>query len=158
MAFSLAFAADAKAPDAGYFTCQQHSPENFWNPAFQTHANGAAGIAGVVMVSENPEAHRHFVSAFSGVDDIGSSARGISAQTPRGRIEVMNPSAYRTYTGTAPPDLARGARLAAIDFAVRDKRAIVSALENGGISACEHAGNIVVPMDIAGGATLIFGD
>ena len=32
--------------DIGYFTCQQHHPENFWNPAFQQHPNGVTGIAG----------------------------------------------------------------------------------------------------------------
>ena len=37
VAFSLAFAADTQAPDTGFFTCQQHYPENFWNPAFQKH-------------------------------------------------------------------------------------------------------------------------
>jgi hypothetical protein len=66
VAFSLVFAADEKAPDIGYFTCQQHHPENFWNPAFQQHPNGAATVAGIVMVSENPEDHRHFISSFAG--------------------------------------------------------------------------------------------
>src|ERR1700693_2687268 len=33
--FSLAFARDAAAPDTGFAVCQQHFPENFWNPAFQ---------------------------------------------------------------------------------------------------------------------------
>jgi hypothetical protein len=54
VAFSLAFAADENAPDIGAFTCQQHHPENFWNPAFQQHPNGAATIAGVVMVADDP--------------------------------------------------------------------------------------------------------
>ena len=35
--FSLAFARDDQAPDIGFATCQQHFPENFWNPAFQQH-------------------------------------------------------------------------------------------------------------------------
>ena len=50
--FTLAFARDVQAPDIGYFTCQQHYPENFWNPAFQQHANGAIGIAGIVLVAD----------------------------------------------------------------------------------------------------------
>src|SRR5436853_378394 len=41
LGFSLAFARDPLAPDTCFFTCQQHYPENFWNPAFQAHANGA---------------------------------------------------------------------------------------------------------------------
>ena len=123
VAFSLAFATDTKAQDIGYFTCQQHHPENFWNPAFQKHPNGATGIAGVIMVSENPESHRHFLSAFSGVGDVKSGANGIAVETPRGAIQVLNPDAYRMHIGTEPPDLSRGARLAAIRFAVRGQDA-----------------------------------
>src|SRR5690348_7887188 len=50
VAFSLAFAEDKHAPDIHFAVCQQHYPENFWNPAFQKHTNGAEGIAGVVAV------------------------------------------------------------------------------------------------------------
>ena len=32
------------APRAGFFVCQQHFPENFWNAAFQRHPNGATRI------------------------------------------------------------------------------------------------------------------
>jgi hypothetical protein len=156
VAFSLVFAADEKAPDIGYFTCQQHHPENFWNPAFQQHSNGAAGIDGVIMVAGNPQDHRHFVTAFSGVSDIKSSAGGISATTPRGDIQVMKPLAYRAYAGTDAPDLARGAHLAALRFAVRDKTEAMSTLENAGIAAVEWSGKVVVPPAAAFGATLIF--
>ena len=156
VAFSLVFAADEKAPDIGYFTCQQHHPENFWNPAFQQHANGAATIAGIVMVSENPEDHRHFVSSFAGERHIDADATGISVTTPRGVIQVMNPAAWRAATGTEPPDLTRGAHLAAIRFAVRDKAAAMAALKSSGIAASERNGSVVVPPDAAHGATLIF--
>ena len=49
--FSLAFARDAKAPATGFAACQQHFPENFWNPAFQQHPNTASGIEAVVLVT-----------------------------------------------------------------------------------------------------------
>jgi hypothetical protein len=156
--FSLAFAVDAKAPELGFFTCQQHYPENFWNPAFQTHANGVSGIAGVIMVAGSPEEHRHFLGAFSGVSEVKSDARGISVQTPRGSIEVMNPQAYRDYAGTEPPDFTRGARLAAIGFAIRDKGRAAAAFEGGGVKTAERNRKIVVAPDIAHGATLIFAD
>jgi catechol 2,3-dioxygenase-like lactoylglutathione lyase family enzyme len=157
VAFSLAFATDAKAQDIGYFTCQQHHPENFWNPAFQKHPNGAAGIAGVIMVSENPESHRHFLSAFSGVGDVKSGANGIAVETPRGAVQVLNPDAYRLHIGTEPPDLSRGARLAAIRFAVPDKTLLKGMLGKGGVGFSEQRGNVVVAPDAATGATLIFG-
>jgi catechol 2,3-dioxygenase-like lactoylglutathione lyase family enzyme len=154
VAFSLAFAADEKAPDIGYFTCQQHHPENFWNPAFQQHANGA--IAGIVMVSENPEDHRHFVSSFAGEHHIDTDANGISVTTPRGVIQVIDPSAWRATSGTEPPDLTRGAHLAAIRFMVRDKAAATSELKNSGVAVTERDGRVVVPPRAAYGATLMF--
>jgi hypothetical protein len=156
VAFSLVFAADEKAPDIGYFTCQQHQPENFWNPAFQQHANGAATVAGIVMVSENPENHRHFVSSFAGERHVDADATGISVTTPRGVIQIMKPSAWSAATGTEPPDLTRGAHLAAVRFIVRDKAAALSALKRNGIAASERDGSVVVPPDAAYGATLIF--
>src|SRR5712691_7132407 len=55
--FSLAFARDAKAPAIGFAVCQQHFPENFWNPAFQQHPNTANGVAGVVLVAEKQTDH-----------------------------------------------------------------------------------------------------
>jgi hypothetical protein len=156
VAFSLVFAADPKAPDTGYFTCQQHYPQNFWNPAFQRHPNGAAGIAGVIMVSEHPDDHRHFLGAFSGISEVTSSAGGISIRTERGDIQVMNPSAYRAYAGTEPPNLTRGARFAAMRVTTGNKAETISALNKGGVAFVERNGNIVVPPDVALGATLLF--
>jgi catechol 2,3-dioxygenase-like lactoylglutathione lyase family enzyme len=156
VAFSLAFAADEKAPDIGYFTCQQHHPENFWNPDFQQHANGTATVAGIVMVSENPEDHRHFVSSFAGERHIDEDVSGISVTTPRGAILVMDPSAWRVAIGTEPPNLTRGAHLAAIRFVVRDKAAAMAVLKSSGIAATQRDGRVVVAPDAAHGATLIF--
>ena len=156
VAFSLALATDPMAPEIGYFTCQQHYPENFWNPAFQTHRNGVAGIAGVTMVADNPADHAAFFRAFSGVDDLKSNSNGIAIKTPRGDIQVMDSTAYRQHFAAEPPDPARGARLAAVRFASPDKVALMSALEEGGIAFIEHMGNLIIPSEAAHGATLIF--
>jgi catechol 2,3-dioxygenase-like lactoylglutathione lyase family enzyme len=154
--FSLAFATDPKAPDIGYFTCQQHYPENFWNPAFQTHPNGVTGIAGVTMVAENPADHAAFFRAFSGVSDVKSSSNGIALKTPRGEIEVMDPTAYRRHFAVEPPDQADGPRLAAIRLSLHNKAALISALGKGGVAPVEHMGHVIIPSDIGHGATLIF--
>ena len=156
VAFSLAFASDALAPDTGFFTCQQHYPENFWNPAFQTHPNDVAGIAGVTMVAENPADHAAFLRAFCGVSDVMSNSNGIAIKTARGEIQVMDLTAYRQHFAVEPPDLTRGARLAAIRLRARDQAAVTSALGKGGIVAVEHMGNTIVPPNTGYGATLIF--
>ena len=45
------------SPDVRFAVCQHHFPENFWDPAFQAHANGARAVPGVVMVADNPTDH-----------------------------------------------------------------------------------------------------
>ena len=153
VAFSLAFAEDRRAPDTGFFTCQQHYPENFWNPAFQTHDNGTSGVAGVVFVAENPADHHVFLKAFSGVSDLQSTSSGITIETPRGEIQVMGPAAYRQHYAAEPPDVARGMRLAAIRFAVRDLEAARTTL---GANATERMAKLVVAPAAMHGATLVF--
>jgi catechol 2,3-dioxygenase-like lactoylglutathione lyase family enzyme len=66
VAFTLAFALDPGLPDAAFFVCQQHFPENFWNPAFQEHANGATNVSVVTIASPEPEARSGFLSTFAG--------------------------------------------------------------------------------------------
>jgi hypothetical protein len=156
VAFSLVFAADTGAPDTGYFTCQHHHPENFWNPAFQAHPNGVTSIAGVVLVAENPADHHVFLKAFSGVSDLKSTSSGITIETPRGEIQVMDPSAYKAHFAVALPDVSRGARLAALRFAVRDMDTLKLTLEKGGVAPAGHMGKLVVPPQNAFGATLVF--
>lgn len=116
VSFALAFAADPLSPDAGFFTCQhRHPPENFWNPAFQTHANGVTGVAGIVAVARTPEAHCTFLQAFIGAQ-AEKSAGGFVFDTPRGMIELTTPGAFLSRFGTHAPDPERGIRLAAIRF------------------------------------------
>jgi hypothetical protein len=153
VAFSLAFASDRQAPDTGFFTCQQHYPENFWNPAFQKHANSVTGVAGVVFVAENPADHHVFLKAFSGLSDLQSTSSGITLETPRGEIQVMDPAAFRLHYAVAPPDVARGMRLAAMRFGVGDIGAARAAL---GPSASERMDKLIVAPERAHGATLVF--
>jgi catechol 2,3-dioxygenase-like lactoylglutathione lyase family enzyme len=154
--FSLAFARDPAGAEAGFAACQQHFPENFWNPAFQAHRNGATGVAGVVMVAENPSDHHIFLSALTGERELLATSSGITVQTPRGAIQVMEPSAYERHFGVAPPDLSRGARLAALIFAVRDRAHVAALLAQAKVAAATRMERIVVGPQDAMGATLVF--
>jgi catechol 2,3-dioxygenase-like lactoylglutathione lyase family enzyme len=154
--FSLAFARDAKAPAIGFAVCQQHFPENFWNPAFQQHANTASSIEAAVLVADNPAEHHAFLSAFAGGRDVSATSSGIAVSTQRGDISVMDAAAFRREFGTEPPDTSRGARLAALRFRVRDRAALGAALKAGGIAARADASKTIVGPEIALGATLVF--
>jgi hypothetical protein len=117
--FSLAFAEDKATPDIHFATCQQHFPENFWNPAFQHHANGAETVAGVVAVAEQPSRHRDFLLAFTGAQSRRDTGEGFAIDLPRGAIEMTTPAAFERRFGLPAPDASGGARLAALRFSGR---------------------------------------
>jgi catechol 2,3-dioxygenase-like lactoylglutathione lyase family enzyme len=155
LAFSLAFARDALATEIGFAVCQQHNPDLFWNPVFQKHANGVSSIAGAVLVAENPSDHHIFLSAFTGKRELQATSSGITAPTPRGDIRVMDPAAFQNHFGIVPPDIASGARLAAVRFTVRDRDALLKALKASEVAHASHLNAIVVPPESAMGATLV---
>jgi len=154
--FSLAFARDAAAPGAGFAVCQQHFPENFWNPAFQAHPNTASGVAGVVLVAENPSDHHIFLSAFAGERELLATSTGITVTTPRGTIQVMDPSAYGRHFGVAAPDIGEGARLAALIVSVRDMAAAEALVKKADVPAATRMGRAIVGPRAAIGATIVF--
>lgn len=159
LGFSLAFAEDKAAPDIHFAACRQHFPENFWNPAFQKHANGVTGIGGVVVVADDPARHRDFMQAFAGAkaaDRAGDSDGGFVVATPRGRIEVMTPAAFVASFGVTAPALAHGPRLAAVRFAVADAQVLQDLPELAGMAGL-YAGNATtIGQQDAMGAVLIF--
>jgi len=106
VAFELAFAADSRAPECGFFVCQQLEPQNFWNPAFQQHPNGATALASAVMLADEPAAHRAFLTTFSGGAEVLEGNEDYVLALPRGRIDVLDPEAaqgaYQVEPDTTP--------------------------------------------------------
>lgn len=118
VAFALAFASDRNAPQAGFFTCLHKLPENFWNPAFQRHPNGATGVAGVVAVADDPSRHRDFLLAFAGAAAARDTEGGFTIDLARGQqIEVTTPDVFERRYWAAAPDVSSGLRLGAVRFA-----------------------------------------
>ena len=156
LAFSLAFATDARAPDAGFATCQHHFPQNFWNPAVQAHRNGATSVAGVVMVAENPSDHHVFLSAYTGERELLATSSGVTVTTPRGFIQAMEPSTFANHFGVPAPDVTRGGQLAALVVTVSDLAATAALLASASVPAEIRMGRLVVGPHAAMGATIVF--
>lgn len=91
VAFSLAFAADTAAPRAGFFVCQQHFPENFWNPDFQTHENGATGLATVALAAPEPDRCKRFLTDFTGVVPTRPALHDLTFCLAEAHLDVMTP-------------------------------------------------------------------
>jgi hypothetical protein len=156
LAFSLAFAVDPASPNLRFAVCQHHFPENFWDPAFQNHANGVTSVPGVAMVAENPSDHHIFLKAFTGERDLNSSSIGIRARTGNGDVEIMEQVAFAGQFGISPAVDGEGMTLNGLRFAVDDLAQAEAWHRDNGIASQRHAGRLVVPPDVAHGATLIF--
>ncbi|MCP8938190.1 VOC family protein [Alsobacter sp. SYSU M60028] len=154
VAFSLAFARSALAPDCGFFVCQQHEPGNFWNPAFQAHPNGATGVPGVLIIAENPSEHAEFLAEFTGEHDLDSNSSGIVVPTPRGAIEVMTGPALAFHLGLGVPETPTrfiGFRVGVADLAAQEAR-----LAAAGIPFDRRPEGLVVGPGAAFGAAIVF--
>ena len=92
VAFTLAFASDCEAPDAGFFVCQQHFPENFWSHSFQKHTNSAENIAAVTLTTDNPRRHENFLTRFSGAKEQSLPDGRLLLTLDGGYIEVVTPT------------------------------------------------------------------
>jgi hypothetical protein len=156
LAFSLAFAQDEASPNIGFAVCQHHYPENFWNPAFQTHTNGAKTLPGVVVVANHPTSHQSFLKAFTGVSELHSSSIGVTARTENGNIDILEPTSFRDQFGVSADLKGEGTVLGALHFAVADLAQTEALHRQNGIASQRHGGRLVVPPNLAHGATLIF--
>jgi hypothetical protein len=156
LAFSLAFASDPASPNVRFAVCQHHFPENFWDPAFQSHANGTKTVPGAVMVADNPTDHHIFLKAFTGVQDLHSSSIGVKARTENGDIAIMEEVAFHDQFGVLADVDGEGMTLNGLRFEVADITQAEALHRQSGIASRRHVGRLVVPPDVACGATLIF--
>ncbi len=157
VAFSLTFTATPLAPDCGFFTCEQHFPENFWNPDFQSHDNGATGIAELIVAAPDPAALRDFFEAFTGAATVAAGDGDIRLDTGRGMVRLTTVSALRRRFGDAASEAADDVvRFAAVIVKLADLAAQRRRLAAAGIGFDDRGDSVVVPAGSAFGTTLIF--
>ena len=154
VAFQLAFAEDRKAPECGFFVCQQLEPQNFWNPAFQQHENGVTGLASAIVVTDEPAAHRAFLTAFTGGAEVLEGNADLVLTLPRGRIDVLDPEAaqaiYHIEPDTTP------ARFLGFCVSVPDIEVVAQRLSAAAIPFAHGDERLVVPPEAAFGCVIAF--
>lgn len=151
LAFSLAFLREPSSSDAAFFTVQHKRPENFWFPELQRHENGMKRVAAAVLTAESPTDHQYFLQAFTGLRDVRSSSLGVTAETPRGDVQITEPRPFEDAFGAKPP-VSPGIRFGAAVFAGDMARAR-AVFAKAGVPAEERAGRIAMQIH---GAVLAF--
>ena len=155
VSFSLAFAPDARLARALVFTCHHHRPENFWHEAYQTHANGAQGLSGIVLVADNPSDFHEYASLVSGQRMMRATSFGVDLALDGATLSIMTPEAYRIFFDGEPAG-ADVPQFRAIRVATRSLAAVGGHLSEAGIACREQAGRLIVPAEFCGGLVLAF--
>ena len=154
VAFTLAFARPL-GPEAGFFVCRQHYPENFWSPALQRHDNGAHGIGAVALAAAEPEAHRPYLEAFAGADAESPAGRDLSLRLARGRIDVLTPDDAAVLYGSVETD-GDGPSFVAFTIDVADTASVARRFEAGEVAHQRIGTRLVVPASVAHGVAIAF--
>ncbi|SCY82999.1 VOC family protein [Microvirga guangxiensis] len=155
VAFTLAFASDKAAPKAGFFVCQQHYPENFWNPAFQAHENGALGLATVALAAPEPSLCKKFLVDFTGSIPTSPALHDLSFRLGDAHLDVMTPDDAAESYVSVEAELDQPSFVA---FAVRveDIQLQSQRLEASEIPYQHVGSRLVVPASAAHGVAIAF--
>jgi hypothetical protein len=155
VAFTLAFAADPDVPDAGFFVCQHHHPENLWNATLQVHANGAGALSDVVLAAAVPERHSAFLERFTGAKAASPAGHDLSIALEDGRVDAVTPDDAAELYGSVELD-PRRTEFTAFAVRVPDIYAVAAHLDAGGVPYQQIGSRLVVPASVARGVAIAF--
>ena len=155
LAFTLAFAAAEGAPRAGFFVCQHHAPENFWNAEFQRHDNKALAIGSVTLAAPEPKRQEAFLTAFTGAEPGSPDADDLSYPLADAHLHVLTPDDAAEIYGSVEAELDQPSFVA---FAVRVEDAGRQArwLDAAEIPYQHIGSRLVVPASAAFGVAIAF--
>lgn len=145
--------------DGRMYWCEHLTPEHVWRPEWQRHANGATGIARVLLSVRDPMRQAMLFTRIFGP--------GHLAEGPGGRrilkageavVEFAPHAAVAAELGAAAPDPAgRGDYMALVGLRVADPARTAELLRANGIAGIEATpGRVRVPASEAMNATIDF--
>nr|WP_314094075.1 VOC family protein [uncultured Shinella sp.] len=157
--FRLAFAADLRSPDFFFFASQRVQPLPSDRKALETHENGVVALTEVILSEQNPTDFQYLVQEAADEREVEALSFGMSVETPRGRITVLNDAGLEGFYGIAPVAGAdRGLKGRAVVFKVASLDACQRALTLHGVTFQMRENRIVVPPAPGQGVHFVFGE
>lgn len=153
--FSLAFVTVPSAPEMAFFTCQQHAPEYFWKPEYQSHENGAVAVAEVVMVAEDRAPLAHTVGKMQNAPVDETSGEALRVATARGDVTLLTPDLFSKRFQSAAPGGAIP-HFAAYRISVSDTGHVAALLNRNEVAHRQLGNSVVVDANQAFGTVIEF--
>lgn len=140
------------------FFCHHHTPELVWRREWQTHRNGALGVAEFVIASNEPARTAALYEAMFGPGLTTPVSGGLSFKAAAMTVLILRPDAVaERYCGAALVSPDGSDRMVALGIAVTSLAAPRAVLDGEGVPyASLTSGGIVVPHADAGNVALAF--
>lgn len=155
-AFLLAFAADLRAPDAMFFTCEKIARPKVDRDALQEHENGVTGIREIVLSEPNPTDFQYYLQEAINNRNDEAHSFGMEIAAANGSLNAMTPEGLAAYFGVQRSGEGRGLRFEGIVFSVRSFAAVRRVLEHHGTAHREMHNRIIVDAAPGQGCFLAF--
>lgn len=152
--FLLAFAADPSAPECLVFTCERVNAPGVDRSVLERHANGAAGVAGILLSAAEPARFARFLEKIAR-GAVSEGAAGSELRTAGAGISVLTPTALASALGMDAVQ-EESPRLCAIVFRVFDLAIAENLLARNNVAFDRVDGRVVVPRAAGQGAHFIF--
>jgi len=156
LGFRLAFAADLRAPDALFFTCERVDHVAGDRGALARHRNGVVSIREIAMSEVNPSDFQYLLEPVVGTRDVNAHSFGIELAAANCNIACYSAAGLKAWYGTDNGGHGRGIRLRAILFGIRNLERTRALLSERGIAFDELPGRLVVQPAPGQGAIFAF--
>ena len=155
--FRLAFAADRRMPDAGYFACEVRRAPKVDRSALTAHANGASGLREVIGCEPNPTDFQYFFQTFLNQRHMRADSFGMSFETAGGRlVTVLTPAGLKAFHGMEGESVERGVRLRTFVIEVESLSATERLLTSNDVGFDRSGPSLRVPPAEGQGCPIVF--
>jgi hypothetical protein len=140
-----------------YF-CEHQTPELVWRPEWQTHPNGALGIARMVIATADPQGTAGLFRRLFGDQAISDRDGRQILTAGTAQVELSTPDMIAAEFGeTAAQPAGRAEYMAALEIRVRSLHEAKQCLRSApGLGVESH--RLVVPADAAFNTTIVFSE
>lgn len=154
--FRLSFAADLRAPDVFFFTCQRIGVPQVDRAILQRHANGVMRMKQIVGVEPNPTDFQYLLQEVVCERRVEASSFGLEIAAANATLNVLTPEGFRAFFGLSRNPHGRGLRFEAVVFTTSDLAALKHCLTAGGADWRQVGTRVVVDRAPGQGAVFAF--
>jgi catechol 2,3-dioxygenase-like lactoylglutathione lyase family enzyme len=137
----------AAAFDGRLYWCEHLTPEHVWRPEWQSHPNGALGVARIVLSVRDPERQGALFRRIFGAAAVTEGPDGrVILLAGDAAVEAVPHAAVAAELGAAAPDPAgRADHMALLGLRTRALAETASALRINGVAFAEGPGLLRIP-------------